>query len=129
MNLYGFYIGTEQGMKHHYYSVQTVSKGTKEIEREFVAAIDVSESEFIWFAESCLFGTVLFKIEFPKSYYKLLSLDCRRSLQRCSMCLRIPLATLVERASNDRLFLVHALFLFFPYASIFLQCGRRNKSN
>lgn len=79
VDLYGFYMGERHGVLHHYYDRNSTSKGTEDIDKEFVAAVEIAEAEVLWIAESCIY-------------------DCRRSRQRCSMCLRVSLPVLAQKS-------------------------------
>eukprot|EP00271_Cylindrocystis_brebissonii_P007632 TRINITY_DN211_c1_g1_i1.p1 TRINITY_DN211_c1_g1~~TRINITY_DN211_c1_g1_i1.p1 ORF type:complete len:1174 (-),score=270.23 TRINITY_DN211_c1_g1_i1:934-4071(-) len=79
VDLYGFFMDERHGVKHHYYNRNSTSKGTEDMDKEFVAALDIADAELMWMAESCLY-------------------DCRRSTQRCSNCLRMPLPMLAQKS-------------------------------
>eukprot|EP00897_Mesotaenium_endlicherianum_P004766 jgi/Mesen1/4317/ME000022S03606 len=77
--LYGFYLGERHGVKHHYYDKNATAPHSEDLDKEFASAWELAEAEYLWVADQCLY-------------------DCRRSAQRCSLCLRVPLSQLGQRA-------------------------------
>ncbi|GJP45229.1 hypothetical protein CLOM_g4646 [Closterium sp. NIES-68] len=81
IDLYGFFLSEGHGVRHHYYNKdeQKPSHVTGEqLDREFVQSIEIADTELMWIADPCLY-------------------DCRRSIQRCSMCMRISVDELSQK--------------------------------
>ncbi|CAI5975757.1 unnamed protein product, partial [Closterium sp. NIES-64] len=81
IDLYGLFLSERHGVRHHYYNrdEQMPAQVTiDQLDREFVQSIEIADAELMWIADPCLY-------------------DCRRSVQRCSMCMRISVDELSQK--------------------------------
>ena len=62
VNVYGFFLNEAHGVRYHYYDdvsrppADASSLEVDTLDREFVEAVELADSEMLWIADPCLYG-------------------------------------------------------------------------